>query len=259
VLQPGSMEVVRVPSDFELEKERVWFDQILEQGPRGGLPVAAGMVCQACGELGFCETVDERTAAYSQCGGDCLAFSAGHEECGAGTASHVVSHRWWRYCEVCRDKVEVRHDTRCGHFWLCIGCEQRIVTAGHTPGAVVGDLGLRRWTIRDRLDRTGTFVTVGDSHDGLDVPRVPALAGRLPAGLEPCPGCGQVRGATKRPGDSGGVSASKSTCLCEGLVCGECGRRRMRRPISDYFDAEDGRWWHVPYFAAMGGRCPHCT
>jgi DNA-binding response OmpR family regulator len=57
----------------------------------------------------------------------------------------------------------------------------------------------------------------------------------------------------------GGISDERSTCLCRGLICSECGRRRMRRPISDYYDPEDGRWWHVPYFAAITRKCPHCN
>ena len=40
--------------------------------------------------------------------------------------------------------------------------------------------------------------------------------------------------------------------------CIRCGRRRVRRPISNYFNPEDGKWWHVPYFAAVDRRCSDC-
>lgn len=74
--------------------------------------------------------------------------------------------------------------------------------------------------------------------------RVPARP--LPPGLRICPTCREARGTTP----DGMVSA----CYCSGLVCNGCGSR-ARRPISDYFDRRDGRWWHVPWFGVMGHRC----
>ena len=69
-----------------------------------------------------------------------------------------------------------------------------------------------------------------------------ATARPLPRGLRTCPDCGEVRGTTTR----GSVSA----CYCSGLVCNRCGGRE-RRPITDYYDPHDRRWWHVPYFNLM--------
>jgi len=73
-----------------------------------------------------------------------------------------------------------------------------------------------------------------------------ATARPLPRGLRICPDCGEVRGTTTR----GSVSA----CYCSGLICNRCGGRE-RRPITDYYDPQDRRWWHVPYFALMAHRC----
>lgn len=85
----------------------------------------------------------------------------------------------------------------------------------------------------------------------------------LPAGLGVCPDCGAVRGETREglpddwlPADEGETMVS--TCYCEGQVCARCGRRRRRRPISDYYDAESGEWFHVPHFMGLSRVCSDC-
>ena len=86
---------------------------------------------------------------------------------------------------------------------------------------------------------------------------------RLPLGLHECSKCGAIRGTTRElpddwdPEEEGDVITS--TCFCEGLECSGCGRRRIRRPISDYYDPEYGEWSHVPHFAAMRRRCMDCV
>lgn len=82
-------------------------------------------------------------------------------------------------------------------------------------------------------------------------------AKRLPAGLYECSECGAVRGTTATVTDWG-PAGERSTCLCEGMVCSRCGLRKRRRPISDYYDPEDGRWWHVPYFMGLVRYCGDC-
>jgi hypothetical protein len=82
---------------------------------------------------------------------------------------------------------------------------------------------------------------------------------RLPRGLYRCENCGAIRGVTRvRAYDGIHMVELKSVCFCEGLVCRKCGRRRIRRPITDYYDPADGRWIHVPYFAAQFGLCRKC-
>jgi hypothetical protein len=68
----------------------------------------------------------------------------------------------------------------------------------------------------------------------------------LPLGLRVCDACGEARGKTP----DGDVSA----CFCSGDVCLWCGTV-IRRPITDYFDLEDGEWWHVPWFNEQTHRC----
>ena len=66
---------------------------------------------------------------------------------------------------------------------------------------------------------------------------------KLPSGLRVCRRCGEPRGWS---------GSRKSECLCDGMVCGNCGYGKKHRPISDYYDAGDQKWWHVPYFAGHG-------
>jgi hypothetical protein len=68
----------------------------------------------------------------------------------------------------------------------------------------------------------------------------------LPRGLRTCETCREVRGTSA----DGRVSA----CYCSGLICNRCGAR-VRRPITDYYDPADGKWWHIAYFHQMGHRC----
>ena len=85
---------------------------------------------------------------------------------------------------------------------------------------------------------------------------------RLPAGLYPCGECGAVRGETRElpddwdPDEEG--ETITSTCLCDGLPCLSCETGRRRRPISDYYDPEDGQWWHVPWFMGHSRECRDC-
>ncbi len=65
----------------------------------------------------------------------------------------------------------------------------------------------------------------------------------LPSGLRVCKRCGEPRGWS---------GSRKSLCLCDGIVCRNCGYGKKRRPISDHYDLRDGKWWHTPYFAGHG-------
>ena len=82
----------------------------------------------------------------------------------------------------------------------------------------------------------------------------------LPAGLRYCRRCGEVRGETPDAAvwldPERGLA--KSTCLCEGQICESCGRRRRRRPISNYYEPVTGDWWHVPWFMGLARKCSEC-
>jgi hypothetical protein len=77
--------------------------------------------------------------------------------------------------------------------------------------------------------------------------------GLVPHGLVRCEACGELRGSgyAPDPPDHKTVSRVTVSCLCDGLICGNCGEGRIHRPISNYYDEETGKVWHVPYFMAM--------
>lgn len=85
---------------------------------------------------------------------------------------------------------------------------------------------------------------------GAPPPRLrPLRPGETPAelaiaiGLARCPECHEFRGMCAT--EDGEV---RLLCICEGILCRRCGRRNIRRPISDHFNDSDGRIWHTPYF-----------
>lgn len=71
----------------------------------------------------------------------------------------------------------------------------------------------------------------------------------LPEGLHYCSVCGEVRGTTRQ--------GEESVCLCRGVTCRYCRAGRTRRPVSDHFEPDEGRWWHTPYFG-QGIPCRSC-
>ena len=68
------------------------------------------------------------------------------------------------------------------------------------------------------------------------------MSEKLPSGLRICDRCEEPRGWSGN---------RKAECLCDGMVCRNCGYGKRHRPISDYYDPVEGRWWHVPYFGGM--------
>jgi hypothetical protein len=78
-------------------------------------------------------------------------------------------------------------------------------------------------------------------------------AGLAPRGLIRCEVCGEWRGSgvAPDPPDGATVSTAKISCLCDGLVCGNCGQERIHRPVSDRYDEESGTVWHLPYFMGL--------
>jgi hypothetical protein len=76
---------------------------------------------------------------------------------------------------------------------------------------------------------------------GWIVESVEVVATRYVFTMERCALCLKLR----RIEEGSGV-----LCLCRGLACEDCGRRAIWRPCSDYYDEEEGSFWHVPHFAA---------
>ncbi len=75
------------------------------------------------------------------------------------------------------------------------------------------------------------------------------LGAALPGALMKCEYCGGAR--DRAPG------GTLSLCFCQGRPCGHCGAGRTHRPGSDYFDAEQLEFWHVPHFGGTA-QCMHC-
>lgn len=80
-----------------------------------------------------------------------------------------------------------------------------------------------------------------------------------PEGLTRCPVCGELRGRALFPDPPHHKTFSEATasCWCDGLLCGTCGKGRIHRPISNYYDERSGRLISVPYFRALAP-CPRC-
>jgi hypothetical protein len=77
-----------------------------------------------------------------------------------------------------------------------------------------------------------------------------------------CDRCGEWSGIIDRrllPArePSRGGPLTSVLCRCDGPLCRRCGKYRIHRPISNYYDDADGSVWHVPYFAGLAP-CPAC-
>ena len=79
----------------------------------------------------------------------------------------------------------------------------------------------------------------------------------IPDGLSRCSVCNELKGELLLEEDTGPQRAPVR-CLCDGLICGKCGRERIHRPTSNYYDEKLQHLWHVPYFTAMLRRCSRC-
>ncbi len=248
-----------MPTQPELAREAEWIKQILGLGPKPKPLAPGGKVCQGCGEIGYYPTIEEHTAAHCDSAGDFLAFSSGHEKCTWTSAASGLRRRVWRYCEICRGTVDALADTRRGLHWVCRECEARTVTLGERLDLVLRELASRRFEepVEPSGDRPDP--TDWDIEGLLSEPRleIKPLRGWMPPGLELCDSCGTVRGQTWRR-VQGAIERFESTCFCEGRVCDSCGRRRMRRPISNYFDPNDGHWWHCAGLVGYQRKCRDC-
>ena len=69
-------------------------------------------------------------------------------------------------------------------------------------------------------------------------------------GLSRCKVCGEYRGKAI---DEGKVR--KVSCICAGILCTQCQRVQIRRPISNHFNEKDGKIWHTPYFLHICSGC----
>jgi hypothetical protein len=103
--------------------------------------------------------------------------------------------------------------------------QSTVSIAAHAEAAV------RRFKagLTDIDDPSGNYETVGVGVTGIDEL---GTLGR-------CPACREFR-----------CDAQQILCLCDGLRCERCGRKKMHRPVSSYHDEVEERLCHVPWFYA---------
>ena len=80
----------------------------------------------------------------------------------------------------------------------------------------------------------------------------PGATRKLPAGLAFCDKCGEPRGFKRDHGERLEVK-----CICEGIPCPKCKTNKIHRPISNYYDIETGKIWHVSHYGYMN-TCDRC-
>lgn len=76
-------------------------------------------------------------------------------------------------------------------------------------------------------------------------------------GLRRCVQCGELKGEALVDDPWEGLTHVPVLCLCDGIVCRHCREGAIRRPISNYYDEQTGRVWHVPWFGYLV-RCRRC-
>ena len=85
----------------------------------------------------------------------------------------------------------------------------------------------------------------------------PAIASseNIPRGLVLCPVCHEYRGAVRN--DDLPLSSQREEavvavlCICDGIPCQKCGKGRIHRPISNYWDEARGTLIHCAWFSAQ--------
>jgi ADP-ribosylglycohydrolase len=71
----------------------------------------------------------------------------------------------------------------------------------------------------------------------------------IPTELQRCNVCGEWKGT---------LNGQEITCLCEGPLCQRCGKNRLHRPVSYYWDEEREQAIHVPWCVGFSLLCDEC-
>ncbi len=241
------------PRSEESRLTERWLQEVIERDPAELGDWRQGKVCQVCGAIATVGRWQEWVAGHAE-GGEFVGVRDRHASC-QDVPPGGFAERPYRFCEVCQKKVRHEADRRIGLSWICASCERRIRKSGHDLGTVLAELARLRFhhfeqsPARRRRPKIDDSIRIGK--------RVAPPAGWLPPGLYPCETCGEVRGATLWVSYDGAIVPAKSTCICEGIVCKQCGERTRHRPITNLYRLQDGYFWHYPYFAGWGG-CPEC-
>jgi len=85
---------------------------------------------------------------------------------------------------------------------------------------------------------------------------------KIPEGLYKCEKCDEYKGKVKvDPNNMLSVDelgkALTVSCLCGGVLCPQCKKNKIHRPISNSYDEKSNTIVHWPYFTGMAG-CEKC-
>lgn len=86
-------------------------------------------------------------------------------------------------------------------------------------------------------------------------------------GLRKCKKCGEYKGSIREKDLPKGHSWFKSRdperqikilCICDGVNCKICGKKKIHRPCSSYYDKKNNCLWYVPGFIVWALICNEC-
>lgn len=75
--------------------------------------------------------------------------------------------------------------------------------------------------------------------------------------LRRCPRCGELKGEAVIADPYGGIVRLPVICICRGISCPQCGKRLIRRPISNHYHESTDTVWHTAWFCYLRP-CPTC-
>ena len=75
--------------------------------------------------------------------------------------------------------------------------------------------------------------------------------------LRRCTRCGELKGQAVLNDRYERIVRVPVICICKGIPCPQCGKRLIRRPISDEYDEPTGTVWHTPWSGYLM-RCTAC-
>ena len=69
--------------------------------------------------------------------------------------------------------------------------------------------------------------------------------------LRRCPGCGELEGEAVVQDRNAGLGWLTVICICRGIPCSQCGKRLVRRPVSNHYEEATDSVWHTPWFGYL--------
>jgi hypothetical protein len=90
---------------------------------------------------------------------------------------------------------------------------------------------------------------------------------KVPGWLKRCERCGEWHGFVREGDltDNGPYFCTGNperrveiNCICAGPLCRKCRKNRLHRPISHFWDEQEGRAIHVPWCVGFSLLCEEC-